>query len=284
MADAPVSQSNERPSKRARPIPESDADAPVQRSNTYWFDDGNVILQVESTQFRISKGVLAMHSPVFRDMFSLPLPSNEPLVENCPVVLLAGDRSEDWLYLLDAIFPAEYRVEEKPAFAELAGVLRLSKKYDIDAFRRGCLRRLKAEYPDSLAEHSALPKEVEAALSTLRAEDRAACVLGHLKMIAAYTPHRWLKPEIHIPCADCVQSDECDSARQDVLLKQAIAPLSIIGALFDEWDDDWSEDLCEACTRRAKQIFKETQEACWAKLPSYFGLPDWDELRRLDIE
>nr|GAT43810.1 predicted protein [Mycena chlorophos] len=76
MADAPA------PPKRARLIPESDAgaDTPVGRSNKYWFNDGSVILQVESThvQFRVSKGVLAMHSPVFRDMFSLPPPSNEP--------------------------------------------------------------------------------------------------------------------------------------------------------------------------------------------------------------
>ncbi|KAJ7719908.1 hypothetical protein B0H16DRAFT_1261359, partial [Mycena metata] len=46
---------------------------PITQSAEYWFDDGNIILQVESTQFRVLKSLLAMHSFVFRDMFT-PLP------------------------------------------------------------------------------------------------------------------------------------------------------------------------------------------------------------------
>jgi hypothetical protein len=37
-----------------------------------WFEDDNLILHAENTVFRVSKGVLAAHSSVFRDMLSFP--------------------------------------------------------------------------------------------------------------------------------------------------------------------------------------------------------------------
>lgn len=98
MDDAP-------PAKRRRT---DDADAPeipLLRSTEYWFDDGNIILQVESTQFRLTKSMLSMHSTVFRDMFMMPLPADEPTVENCPVVVLSGDSPQDWIHLLGAMYP-----------------------------------------------------------------------------------------------------------------------------------------------------------------------------------
>ncbi|KAF7297688.1 BTB domain-containing protein [Mycena kentingensis (nom. inval.)] len=140
-ADAP-------PTKRRREE-ESDSDLPVTRSPAYWFEDGNIILQVESTQFRVTKSMLAMHSDVLRDMFLVPLPVNEPLVEGCHVVHLPGDTANDWTYLLEAMYP-KICFERKVTPANLCAVLRLSHKYDCLAFRQECTRRLKAEYPATL--------------------------------------------------------------------------------------------------------------------------------------
>jgi len=62
----------------------------ILKHSEYWFDDGNVILQVENTQFRVHRGMLAHHSAVFKDMFGIPQPENpnEPQVEGCQVVPL----------------------------------------------------------------------------------------------------------------------------------------------------------------------------------------------------
>ncbi|KAF7296477.1 BTB domain-containing protein [Mycena chlorophos] len=98
-----MAESTERPQKRARTLAEPESDAPVERSTKFWLDHGDVILQVEFLQFRLNKSTLAFYSPIFRDMFSLPLPPDEPLMDNCPVVVLSGDRSADWVYLLDTI-------------------------------------------------------------------------------------------------------------------------------------------------------------------------------------
>ncbi|KAJ7366520.1 hypothetical protein DFH08DRAFT_929375 [Mycena albidolilacea] len=148
MDDAP-------PAKRRRT---DDADAPempLVRSTEYWFDDGNIILQVESTQFRLTKSMLSMHSTVFRDMFMMPLPADEPTVENCPVVVLSGDSPQDWIHLLGAMYP-KCLIDEVPSLELIAAILRLSKKYDFSAFHKDCIRRLKTEFPTTLEEYDAL--------------------------------------------------------------------------------------------------------------------------------
>jgi hypothetical protein len=69
-----------------------------------WFTDGNIVLEAEETQFRVHRGVLlAMHSSVFKDMFEIPQPSDEPTVEGCPVVQLC-DTAADVECLLTSVY------------------------------------------------------------------------------------------------------------------------------------------------------------------------------------
>lgn len=68
-----------------------------------WFEDGNLILEAGETRFRISRGVLASQSPVFREMLVFPQPAGEELVDGCPIVRLY-DSPEDVRYFLKAIY------------------------------------------------------------------------------------------------------------------------------------------------------------------------------------
>ncbi|KAF7297677.1 BTB domain-containing protein [Mycena kentingensis (nom. inval.)] len=150
-----MSLPDERPAKRPR---SDDAAAgpdttPIERSPEFWLDDGNIILQVESTQFRVMKSFLAMHSTVFRDMFSVPLPPDEPLVEGCPVVVLTGDTKIEWDSLFRVMFP-KVCFDKKPNITQLAAVLRLSGKYDMAEFGRECRRRVRGDFPATLKEAS----------------------------------------------------------------------------------------------------------------------------------
>ena len=79
--------------------------AQIQRDLHLWFDDGSIVLQAESTQFRVYRGILAANSPVFKDMFSLPQPNGEELVEGCPVVTL-HDSAVDMGHFLRSIHDA----------------------------------------------------------------------------------------------------------------------------------------------------------------------------------
>ena len=70
-----------------------------------WYDDGNIVLQAENTQFKVYRGILIENSTVFRDMFSLPqLPSDvTDMIEGCSLVRLY-DSAEEVGYILQALF------------------------------------------------------------------------------------------------------------------------------------------------------------------------------------
>ncbi|KAF7297695.1 BTB domain-containing protein [Mycena kentingensis (nom. inval.)] len=143
----------ERPAKRAR---DEDSEAPeITRSSNYWLEDGSIVLQAESTQFRIAKTTLANYSTVFRDMLSLPLPSDEPHVDGCPLAVLSGDSAMDWKYLLDAMHPKSVFVKQRPNIHQWAGVLRLSKKYDTSDFTKPCAELLASTFPTRLDQYDA---------------------------------------------------------------------------------------------------------------------------------
>src|ERR1700691_1251235 len=67
-----------------------------------WFDDGNIVLEAEQTQFRVYRGILSENSVVFKDMFDLSRPGDEREVEGCPVVHLA-DSADDLLIVLEVL-------------------------------------------------------------------------------------------------------------------------------------------------------------------------------------
>nr|GAT43809.1 predicted protein [Mycena chlorophos] len=315
---------------------ESTEPIPVERSAKYWLDHGDVILQVESVQFRLNKSTLAFHSPVFRDMFSLPLPPDKPLIDNCPVVVLSGDRSADWLELLDVLFPRLCFVETHPNLDQIIALLRLSKKYEIKGFQHQCVERLRANFPSTLdgykevetqwkdidvpepedgvdlpelavkvvnvarevGLHSVLPvafytiiaSSVGAATDNeniLKLElcDQRACYKGFIQVTKDYlrTPFKCFEPGKYIPCEACEREPRCNSI--GLLLKLGLennrhSMANIVG----KWDDEWDEQFCPACVGCAKEVFERAREKCWDKLPSYFGLPDWEELKRMDIE
>lgn len=76
------------PRKRARP------DTEVTKDEEFWYEDGTIILIAHNVEFRVYKGPLIRHSPVFYDMFSFPQPATEPSegsrsgAVDCPTVHL----------------------------------------------------------------------------------------------------------------------------------------------------------------------------------------------------
>lgn len=102
-----MSTEEQPPSKRQRVEAAPEAIEPTQiiRSDV-WYDDGNVVLQAQGTQFKFYRGILAHSSPVFKDMFTIPQPASvdTQLVDGCPVVHLF-DLAEDVKYILRALCP-----------------------------------------------------------------------------------------------------------------------------------------------------------------------------------
>ena len=80
-----------------------------ERDEEFWFEDGTVILVAGGIEFRIYSGLLAAHSPVFRDLLAKPNPTRSDPSDGtygarCPIVHLS-DSPEDLRHLLRACFP-----------------------------------------------------------------------------------------------------------------------------------------------------------------------------------
>ncbi|KAF7297738.1 BTB domain-containing protein [Mycena kentingensis (nom. inval.)] len=322
----------DRPAKRPcdnGPEPES----AITRSPDYWFDDGSIVLQVESTQFRIAKSMLARHSSVFKDMLSLPLPSDEPLIEGCPVVVLP-DSSADWTRLLEVMYPKRQvgfpGPNEVPTFEQLAAVLRLSKKYDIPELRRQCVARLKDSFPSTLAGFDKALENLEAPsnmsyiafyaavvnlartvglwsvlppvfysiatlfledgmhskeLENLELADELVCFRGRSKMTAlfpAQSPFKWMDPKSKlIPCGQCKHQKSCQTAISDIRANILVGN-QYLAWIAMPWSEYLEGKLCDKCIVAAQEVHENMREECWKALPSYFGLPPWDELFKMD--
>ena len=95
--------------KRKRAKSPASAVLSLNRASDLWFDDGSIILKVETTQFRVHRTVLSTNSDIFRDMLSVPQPVGEEVIEGCPVVRLP-DSAKDWTYVLQALYDSRYQI------------------------------------------------------------------------------------------------------------------------------------------------------------------------------
>lgn len=154
---------------------------PLDRGNI-WYQDGSIILQVEKKYYRVHLSILAEHSAVFRDMFTIGEPDGELTYEGCPIVFLS-DNAQDLEYLLRAIynpyvfliisqklnqestlamaplrptflsrFYPFFRFREPGAktFGEVAALVRLGRKYQIDRLLNEAVSRITSEFPNTL--------------------------------------------------------------------------------------------------------------------------------------
>ena len=72
--------------------------------SSIWFDDGNIILVAAgSAAFKVHRGQLERHSEVFHDLFSIPQPQDQSLLDGCFLINL-HDCPSDVFYLLTALY------------------------------------------------------------------------------------------------------------------------------------------------------------------------------------
>ncbi|EIW56923.1 uncharacterized protein TRAVEDRAFT_128165 [Trametes versicolor FP-101664 SS1] len=132
----------------------------------FWYSDGNIILVARDVEFRVYKGLLADHSSVFRDMFSLPQPptkaSSPSAFENgtCPVVHLY-DSPEDLRHVLRAYMPKGdsspfFMTSLSYSYPAISAAIRLGHKYQMQKLLDHAIAYLKRHYTndyDAWASH-----------------------------------------------------------------------------------------------------------------------------------
>jgi BTB/POZ domain len=89
-------------------VGEDDEELP-ERCDLVWYDDGNIILQADTMQFRVHKSILSQHSTVLRDMFKAPqpLPTPENTLDRCRIFKMEGDSDYHWENLLQLLYDGQ---------------------------------------------------------------------------------------------------------------------------------------------------------------------------------
>ncbi|KAF7967544.1 hypothetical protein HWV62_33964 [Athelia sp. TMB] len=302
----------------------------VTRSDV-WLEDGNIVLQAEGTQFKVYRGILALNSPIFDDMFSMPQPVAGPetqTVEGCPVVHLM-DSAVDVKIVLQALCQRRYVALKAPLpINVIAAFLRMGHKYDIDVIREEALQRLYYESPTTLKDWVNLDAwsmivrspRVNAQIANLAREHNLLSVLaialhsctieimgasGSVKNFEQNNAtHKELTPENERACflayprllrlqggttlqwcnfsqeyfPGCISPFTCPAARKNIIVGFLFPVPKEYG--FDEWQDEWEEDMCVHCITAGKEYYKAGCHAFWNGIPTAFGLPTWHEIKK----
>ncbi|KDR86012.1 hypothetical protein GALMADRAFT_132623 [Galerina marginata CBS 339.88] len=81
-----------------------------------------------------------------------------------------------------------------------------------------------------------------------------------------------------IPTAECQTKVKCESRRSMVLAELTPGP-SPYGALISPVHSGILHGYCDSCACEIRNIYYAGREVIWDNLPSYFGLPKWEDLR-----
>ncbi|KAI5990740.1 hypothetical protein EDD15DRAFT_2197815 [Pisolithus albus] len=106
--------------------------AAPQRHPKYWFLDGNIVFQADSTLFRLHKGVLFVHSPTLENIFALPSGvENDGEDEDHPIFLpgISGEEFDhfmSWLYHVSGALPHDQNL------SSLVAILKVSHLWQIE--------------------------------------------------------------------------------------------------------------------------------------------------------
>ncbi len=60
-----------------------------------WYSDGSLVIVTETLAFRVHASIMAANCEIFKDMASMPQPSDdEEMYEECPVIRLQDSATE----------------------------------------------------------------------------------------------------------------------------------------------------------------------------------------------
>ncbi|KAI0301730.1 hypothetical protein B0F90DRAFT_1592731, partial [Multifurca ochricompacta] len=110
-----------------------------------------IVQSSDNVNFRIHKSILASSSEFFRDMFSLPQPSNDETLDGLPVLHLSEDAG-----LVRALITLLYPIpsEIPSSYDRLLALLAAAGKYDMFAIQssiRGEVKYMKLATPTGVA-------------------------------------------------------------------------------------------------------------------------------------
>ncbi|KAH9481024.1 hypothetical protein JR316_0005543 [Psilocybe cubensis] len=162
------------------------------RSAEFWFEDGNIIIQAEKTQFRVYRGVLSRHSVYFKNLFGEPESNDKCLVDGCSVVRVSGTEV-DWCKLLQAIHDFSQVKNASYSWPQLISLLRLGHAYQFDEIRSAIIAQMSTMFPSQLHDwDNALAIPIDPKVPPV--------YLFEVAKVAIETGQKMLLPALYLQC------------------------------------------------------------------------------------
>ncbi|KAL4245875.1 hypothetical protein ABKN59_009203 [Abortiporus biennis] len=141
----------------------------VVRCNDLWYDDGGVVLQAESTLFRVYPGILATHSIVFKNKFaSLKSENREDMYDGeCPLVHIPGEKAADVRIFLLALYDPRRNVWSHLNHRDinkLTSLLRVADILQVSFIRDEVCRILSISFPSNFDEFQSIIRDYPSSL------------------------------------------------------------------------------------------------------------------------
>ncbi|KAK7006715.1 BTB domain-containing protein [Favolaschia claudopus] len=260
----------------------------LTRASDLWFEDCGLIIQAEKTIFRVSRDFLALQSPVFRDMLSLPPPKTADMMFGCPFVFLPDSAQDVTVFLKALIFHDFF--EPYPAPTTVDVLIRgaaTQHKYEVQSLRKRALVHISAAHPHLLKQPQ------PAWLSHAIHRNKAL-----IPILARQLSIPWILPiAFYHDCKhmaeQCILSSS-QSLRDKTLVVTACRTLegTAVSEMLDFlWADDEPEDEDEDCVSpircmvsrtRMRRIAEKRRERSTATAPVFpleiWRPGDWDDL------
>ncbi|OJT13806.1 hypothetical protein TRAPUB_9653 [Trametes pubescens] len=117
------------------------------RHSEYYFEDGNLVILVENTLFRLFRSTFTRHSVVFKDLFSLPTgPKGQPIEgdDDANPLTFSGISATDFERLLWVLYPPDFNTPKPTSAAEWHSILSLASRWELASVRALALRHLQS--------------------------------------------------------------------------------------------------------------------------------------------
>ncbi|KAK7055121.1 BTB domain-containing protein [Favolaschia claudopus] len=240
------------PAKRQR----LEAETSITRSST-WHLDGSVVLQAESTQFRVHWSVLSLNSTFFQELQGLPQPLDEQKVEGCPVVELQ-DSAIDVQRLLDVLYSPLKFGESKLRLSLIGSIIRLGRKYDFKDLLAAAVDRLTYENPQTLGEYEKLKKNDSGAYATTKyilykGMLLDVIILAHENGLFTLLPCAYLRLFLYTPLETMIEGIDGPYGRVELSVEQ--------------------QKICVAAKRKIMEVQWRDPDV-WSWFSSGFGAQD----------
>ncbi|KAJ7085119.1 hypothetical protein B0H15DRAFT_783297 [Mycena belliarum] len=269
----------------------------LARAEGLWFEDCGLIIQADSTLFRVSRDFLAARSPVFEGMLSLPAPRNADKMDGCPFVRLPDSAQDITVFLKALLYSESFEPYPAPTtFTVIASVLRMSHKYEVDALRKRALAHLSAVHPTKLGRWTRLqtplfllpPQPVALEIALLARQTSAlwllpialyrVCEYTHESDIIVGTNDGQLGPVDQVACVKAIRWLETAGASK--ILDFLWVPATIMGCF------SLPSLRCQTSRMKARivaETWRESEPGTSALLPlTLWGEADWERLEVCD--